>query len=485
MNKKGFTLVELLAVIAILAILVIIALPNVLKMYNNAKKNVFLTEAKIVHKESEKKYISELMNGNKIFKINSKGIKLELSGNELEYNILLDNNGKVKFFYASNGTYCISGKYKDASKLVIDDVKDKDCENQNYQPPVIKCTFDGEMKQGAEFVKGMYTYRYKQEADWYSYSSDSLNWYNIDDDGWGVQLTNKASTNPVSGEICTYINDKPVVSTALMFGNSKATSLDISEFNTSTVKYMWGMFDYSQASYLDLSTFDTSNVTDMSFMFRRTKASSIDMSSFDTSSVIWMHDMFMDSLATSLDLSNFNTSSVEDMSGMLAHTNVKSLDVSNFDTSKVEDIGGMFGCSKANEIIGLNRFNTSNVIYMMNMLMGTNVKTLDLSSFNTSKVKRIDGMFENSSVIELDLSSFDTSNVSDMYSMFRSCPDLKTIYVSDKFVTSNVTDDWGMFEDSTNLVGGAGTVYNSSNIYKSYARIDEGTSNPGYFTKKN
>ena len=46
MSKKGFTLVELLAVIAILAILVIIALPNILKMFNNAKKDIFLTEAK-------------------------------------------------------------------------------------------------------------------------------------------------------------------------------------------------------------------------------------------------------------------------------------------------------------------------------------------------------------------------------------------------------------------------------------------------------
>ena len=34
MNKKGFTLVELLAVIAILALLIIIALPNVLEMFN-------------------------------------------------------------------------------------------------------------------------------------------------------------------------------------------------------------------------------------------------------------------------------------------------------------------------------------------------------------------------------------------------------------------------------------------------------------------
>ena len=53
-KKKGFTLVELLAVIAILAILVIIALPNVIKMYNNAKRSSFLTEAKEVFGESEK-----------------------------------------------------------------------------------------------------------------------------------------------------------------------------------------------------------------------------------------------------------------------------------------------------------------------------------------------------------------------------------------------------------------------------------------------
>ena len=42
MNKKGFTLVELLAVIAILAILVIIALPNVLELYRTARKNTFI-----------------------------------------------------------------------------------------------------------------------------------------------------------------------------------------------------------------------------------------------------------------------------------------------------------------------------------------------------------------------------------------------------------------------------------------------------------
>ena len=51
MNKKGFTLVELLAVIAILAILVLVAVPNVLGMFNKAKKDTFLTETKNIFKE--------------------------------------------------------------------------------------------------------------------------------------------------------------------------------------------------------------------------------------------------------------------------------------------------------------------------------------------------------------------------------------------------------------------------------------------------
>ena len=38
MNKKGFTLVELLAVITILAILILIALPNIMGLFNDAKE---------------------------------------------------------------------------------------------------------------------------------------------------------------------------------------------------------------------------------------------------------------------------------------------------------------------------------------------------------------------------------------------------------------------------------------------------------------
>ena len=48
-KRMGFTLVELLAVIAILAILVIIALPNIIEMFNNAKKRILSNEFRIVY----------------------------------------------------------------------------------------------------------------------------------------------------------------------------------------------------------------------------------------------------------------------------------------------------------------------------------------------------------------------------------------------------------------------------------------------------
>ena len=41
-----------------------------------------------------------------------------------------------------------------------------------------------------------------------------------------------------------------------------------------------------------------------------------------------------------------------------------------------------------------------------------------------------------------------------------------------------------MFYDASNLIGGNGTKYNEYNVDKEYARVDGGTSSPGYFTLK-
>lgn len=46
MNKKGFTLIELIAVVAILGIIALIAVPNIINMVDNGKKSQFVTDAR-------------------------------------------------------------------------------------------------------------------------------------------------------------------------------------------------------------------------------------------------------------------------------------------------------------------------------------------------------------------------------------------------------------------------------------------------------
>ena len=126
------------------------------------------------------------------------------------------------------------------------------------------CKTDSTLTQGLEYVNGQYTYGYKKEG---YYAPSRLAWSYISNNGWGVQLTDKASTDAVTSKLCTYINNKPVVSMSYMFLNSQATILDVSGFNTSKVTNMYNMFASSKAVTLDLSSFDTSNVTNMGYMF--------------------------------------------------------------------------------------------------------------------------------------------------------------------------------------------------------------------------
>ena len=110
MKKKGFTLVELLAVIAILAILVIIALPNIIGLFNDAKKESFTNELKQIHKTAQNQWMTDSM-----FETNMKEYSrcksgcsnpLKLSGREeLEYYIKLDKSGNIVRYYATDGTY--------------------------------------------------------------------------------------------------------------------------------------------------------------------------------------------------------------------------------------------------------------------------------------------------------------------------------------------------------------------------------------------
>ena len=424
--------------------------------------------------------------------------------------ITLNNTNTIKLKITNNSSSSQSINFKIVGGFATNTLNDvtvpsgytiieKDTSTNTYF-----CTTTDTLTQGLKYVNGQYTYAYKQEGE---YASSGLAWYNIGYNGWGVQLTDKTNTNAVTSKLCAYINNKPITSMSYMFSDSQATTLDVSNFNTSKVTNMWSMFSNSKATILDVSNFNTSKVTDMSYMFYGSQATILDLSNFDTSKVTYMYYMFSNSQATTLDLSNFDTSKVTNMNGMFSDSQATTLDVSNFNTSNLTSMNAMFDGSKATTL-DVSNFDTSNVTDMSVMFSGSQATTLDLSNFDTSKVTNMSHMFYNSKATTIDVSNFDTSNVTDMYGMFyRSqattldlsnfntskvtdmsfmfygSTNLKTIYVSNKFNTDKVTSSTNMFSGCTKLIGGAGTKYNSSYVGKTYARIDGGTSNPGYFTK--
>ena len=317
------------------------------------------------------------------------------------------------------------------------------------------CKTNDTLTQGLKYTNGQYIYSYKQEGSDVN-SASFYCWNDISNDGWGVRLTDEYITDTIASKLCTYINNKPLISMSYTFRNSQATAIELDNINTSNIINMKGLFSGSQTAALDLSNFDTSNVIDMSSMFTNSSVLSLNLDSFNTSKVENMNNMFYGAKATTINVSKFDTSKVTNMSRMFSLTKATTLDINNFDTSKVTNMEGMFYGAKAT--------------------------TLDVSNFDTSNVTYMGSMFYGVKVTTLDISKFDTLNVTNMGWMFNNATNLKTIYVSNKFNTDNVTTSTNMFKETTNLVGGAGTTYNSSYIDKTYARIDGGTSSPGYFT---
>lgn len=276
-----------------------------------------------------------------------------------------------------------------------------------------------------------------------------------------------------------------------MFQGCEAlTSLDVSGFNTENVTNMVAMFaNCENLTNLDVSKFKTAKVTKMRSMFSNcTKLGNLDVSGFNTEEVTDMGRMFdsCESL-TNLDVSGFKTDKVTNMSAMFAYCkNLTSINVSGFNTDKVTTMASMFaGCKKLTSL-DVSNFNTANVDNMRSMFSNcAELGNVDVRGFKTDNVTDMSWMFARcKKMTEIDLNSFKTSNVTDMSYMFYASGAVKTIYVSDRWDMTYVTAFGEMFGFCEKLVGGAGTAYEYGKMDGTYAHVDEGTTNPGYFTLK-
>ena len=111
MNKKGFTLVELLAVIAILGFLVLVIVPNVIDVFKGSKKNNFLSEAQAVYKSANNTYVLDRARGTleityqNGMETTPSGVvkKLDLSNRDgFAYQVKINSSGEIVLFIAKD-----------------------------------------------------------------------------------------------------------------------------------------------------------------------------------------------------------------------------------------------------------------------------------------------------------------------------------------------------------------------------------------------
>ena len=302
-------------------------------------------------------------------------------------------------------------------------------------------------------------------------------------------------SNLTSLDVSGFKTDNVTSMMSMFWGCSGLTELDVSGFKTDKVISMMSMFwGCSGLTELDVSGFKTDKVISMNSMFRGCSAlTKLDVSGFKTDNVTDMRSMFFDLFGlTSLDVSGFKTDNVTDMGWMFGGcSGLKSLDVSGFKTDNVKDMGYMFWGLSGLTILDVSGFKTDNVTNMGGMFLNcSGLTNLDVSKFKTDNVTTMSEMFYNcSGLTSLDVSGFNTANVTIMNHMYAFCSELTTIYASERWSTSNLDRSSEdnikmMFASCSKIVGGKGTTYNPDHVNDDYAHIDEGPSNPGYFTYK-
>ena len=461
-NKKGYTLVELLAVIMVLALLLTIAVPAVLNVTPNAKRRLFIAQ---VQKDLSKLQADSLLDEDTYYnseldlclinRVNP--ILLAQLGFKNEYDgfIIQDIKNQKTYVTLNNGEFIIDSYSIDSDVKINDrvykynaskwrEVSDlnrfcklmpdcQSCMEYDYTGTLVG-QYLGNIKDniiypgtninqiiknlagGAANVKEIKTVNYINNSGMYI----NINPKNTNDTGietylWYDKGTIYFGTN---GDRI-YIYDANNMFSTL--SNVKTIDLDLFDF-----KYCSGigsMFDGDKMlEEIKNVKWNVSNVGYAPYAFRYCEnLISLDVSDWDTSNFNNITEIFSGCHKLEyLEVTRWNTSNIEYMNRAFCSCKaITYLNVSLWDTSKVKDMCGLFQNDIKLTDLDVSNFDTSNVTDMSYMFCGTdNLKKLDLKSFNTSKVKNFYLMFNGMNATVIDVSNFDMSSAENVSKMF-------------------------------------------------------------------
>ncbi len=503
MKNKGFTLVELLAVIVILAIIALIAVPTILHIIEESKiKSLEISTSEYIRavnislmnkgiNENVSDGLYTITDDGKKIVLGDKEIDIEYEGKGLKSGQLLIEDSKVVIvlkgfiddYYARvNGDDITILKSLNENDLAggtsFNEKIKKLVGNQNTDGTAVSSkTIDKKVKRIEFLQDGVLPEGYTKEKleglpniDLSKAGNGSIKGYYNEETG-AIYVYSDGYISCLSGDSMFYnfqsveeiefnlIDTSKITVMSKMFsGCNNLKTLNLTGFDTSKVVNMNSTFSScSSLTTLDLSSFDTSKVTSMSSMFYGcSKLTTLDLSNFDTSKVIGMSSMFMycSNLKEIKGIEKFNTSNVTNMYYMFGGSDFETIDLSSFDTSKVTSMQNMFtGCYKLKHIKFGENFDTSQVTNMSNMFSNCrSLTTINLSNFNTQNVTNIRDMFNGCSALKnINFGeNFDTSKVNDMTHMFNMCNVLEELDLT-MFDTHSVTSFDDMFSSCFNL----------------------------------
>lgn len=352
-------------------------------------------------------------------------------------------------------------------------------------------------------------------TDFSYFLSDSIKLATLEN-GDKIKLTSATNTNHMfynlpSLDIKDFINhieSENITDASCMFYRTKSSqNITIpTTFKTHNISNMQSMFNGFRTPSLDISNMQFDSVTTMEEMLSGITIDSNEISlddyNYSAKQIIWpIGTINAPNLAslrglykghhylTQAIFPKLNTTVLTDLSFIFSNftNSLTKLDLTGLDTSHVETVESMFaGTHFTLDVPTKISFDTSNVHNMHNMFYYAKSSDglLDLSDLNVSNVTDMSNLVYCTWIVTVDLTGWDTRNVTNMAEMFRDSNYLKTIYVSESFVTTNVTKSDGIFYSSygRSFVGGNGTISTGSEDI-TYARIDK-PGQPGLFTKK-
>jgi len=146
-DKKGFTLVEIIAVIALIGVIMLLVTPNIIKIFTNAKKDIFKDETLSLYNNAYSTYIFRSSQGDhtKRFCVGKDTAlnKMDIEDTDrLYYDITVNSYGEVISLKVSDDKFGINLsnnngiKKKNIKVNEITDAFDINCNGGNPNPPM-------------------------------------------------------------------------------------------------------------------------------------------------------------------------------------------------------------------------------------------------------------------------------------------------------------------------------------------------------------